>query len=102
MINQFSNVSFNDVSLLKNLQISSLLMLRNNVKNSIVTFNALKKVFRARFDEGRSHTSLHLFAQLALPQPFINDKTINYSSLLSKDNTTFYQNNLYKNLNYKI
>jgi hypothetical protein len=98
----FANFSVNDASMLKNLQLSNLLMLRNNVKNSIVTYNALKKVFRARFDESRSHTSLHLFAQSALPQPFINDGFVNYSQLLTKDSSPFYRNVFYKNANHKI
>lgn len=100
--NYFTNSSVSDTNVVRNLQLSNLLMLRNSVKNSIVTFNALRKVFRARFDEGRSHTSLQTFAQSALPQPFINDRSINYSQFLSKDSNSFYQSALYKNTNYKV
>lgn len=98
----FVSNSSDAVSNLKNTQLSNLLVLRSNVKNSVVTFNALRKVFRARFDEGRSHTSLQLFAQSYLPQPFINDKSISYNSLLSKDVNSYYQNVFYRNNHFKI
>ena len=39
--------------------------LRPTTRSSIVTFNALQKVFRARFEEGRSHSSIDLFANVA-------------------------------------
>jgi heme/copper-type cytochrome/quinol oxidase subunit 2 len=100
--NDFNNTNSTSFSNLKHTQLSNLLTLRGNVKNSIVTFNALRKVFRARFDEGRSHTGLHLFAQSYLPQPFINDKNINYTQLLSKDLNSYYQNLFYKNNVFKI
>jgi hypothetical protein len=73
-------------------RLSNQIVTRSGVKNSIVTFNALRKVFRARFDEGRSHTSFQFFAQNYLPQPFINDGVVSYNQLLSKDRTTFFQN----------
>jgi len=100
--NDFDDTVYQYNNTLKNLQISNLLVLRNSVKSSIVTFNALRKVFRARFDEGRSHTSLPLFAQMYTSQPFIKDMPINYTGLLSKDNNTFYQNMFYKNTNFKV
>lgn len=76
-------------------RLSNPLIIRSSVKNSIVTFNALRKVFRARFDEGRSHTGLQLFAQSYLPQPFIHDDVITYNQLLSKDKTSFFQSTSY-------
>jgi len=102
LINDFTSVDDYGVSNLKNTQLSNLLVLRSSVKNSVVTFNALRKVFRSRFDEGRSHTSLQLFAQSYLPQPFINDKSVNYNQLLSKDVNSYYQNVFYKNNPFKI
>jgi hypothetical protein len=97
----FNTIS-DGTSMLKNLNLSNTLTLRSNAKNSVVTYNALKNVFRARFDEGRSHTSLGAFSQLSVAQPFISDKSINYSQLLSKDTSSFYQNFFYKNVNHKI
>lgn len=102
ILQNFSNTSVNDYNTLLSTQLSNLLMVRNNVKNSVITYNALRKVFKARFDEGRSNTSLHFFSQLALPQPFISYPNINYSQLLSKDVGTFYGNILYKNITPKI
>jgi len=100
--NIFDNNLLQPTSNFKNTQLSNPITIRSNVKNSIVNFNALRKVFRARFDEGRSHTSLQLFANSYLNQPFINDTAINYTQLLSKDTNSFYQNVLYKNTNFKI
>jgi heme/copper-type cytochrome/quinol oxidase subunit 2 len=102
VVNDFANNNSYEISNLKNTQLSNLLVLRSNVKNSVVTFNALRKVFRSRFDEGRSHTSLQLFAQSNLPQPFINDKSVSYNQLLSKDTNSYYQNVFYKNNPFKI
>lgn len=86
---------------LKHTQASDALILRGGVKNSIVTFNALRKVFRARFDEGRSHTSLQLFSNSYLNQPFLNDSNITYQQLLSKNLNLFYKNLFYKNVQFK-
>jgi hypothetical protein len=41
-----------------NFKLSNPVSLRSTVRNSVVTFNALQKVFRARFEENRSHASL--------------------------------------------
>lgn len=83
------------VNNLSTTRLSNPLIIRSSVKNSIVTFNALRKVFRARFDEGRSHTSLQFFAQSYLPQPFIHEDKIHYNQLLSKDKTSFFQSTSY-------
>lgn len=101
LTNFFKNESSLQTDNLKNVQATNSLILRSGVKNSIVTFNALRKVFRARFDEGRSHTSLQLFANSFLKQPFINDSSITYTDLLSKNLNTFYQNFLYTNSSFR-
>lgn len=93
----FSDESISQTDNLKNIQATNSLTLRSGVKNSMITFNALRKVFRARFDEGRSHTSLQLFSNSFLKQPFINDSLITYQDTLSKNLNIFYQNLLYKN-----
>jgi len=100
--NDFTNSSTQSDSMLKNLQYSRPITLRTKAINYMVTYNALQKVFRSRLDEGRSHTSLQLFAQMYLPQPFIKDVMTSPTQLLSKDSNSFYQNFLYKNINFKI
>lgn len=101
-LNDFSNESIQNDTTLKNLQFSRPISLRTKAINYMVTYNALQKVFRSRFDEGRSHTSLQLFAQMHLPQPFIKDVMNPTTNLLSKDSNSFYQNFFYKNNNFKI
>ena len=73
------------------------LTLRSTARNSIVTYNALQKVFRARFEDGRSHASLNQFASLSNEQPFLNTSRVPYESLLGKTKVNFYKINFYNN-----
>ena len=87
------------------LRLSNPLVLRSTSKNSIVTYNALQKVFRSRFDEGRSLTSLAYFSDLAAKQPFMSSGRVPYESLLGKNresffSTTFYNANISKLINF--
>lgn len=77
------------------LRLSNPLALRSTARNSIVTFNALQKVFRARFEDGRSHASLEQFSNLSLDQPFLNTNRVNYEGLLSKTKNTFFHTNFF-------
>jgi len=99
--NYFNNNQVVSADDIKNIQASDALVLRGGVKNSIVTFNALRKVFRARFDEGRSHTSLQIFSNSYLPQPFLNDLQISYQQSLAKTLNLFYKNLVYQNVQFK-
>ena len=69
--------------------------LRRTARNSSVTFNALQKVFRARFEEGRSHATLAQFAELAVTQPFLSAPRVPYESLLGKTKESFFKANFY-------
>jgi len=78
--------------------------LRSTAKNSIVTFSALQKVFRARFEDGRSNVRLNHFADLSVKQPLIMGKRLAFEKLLGKNkerfyNTSFYTNNTFAVLN---
>ena len=64
--------------------------LRPTTRSSIVTFNALQKVFRARFEDGRSHSSLNLFSNLLPDQPFLSAERPNYEELLGKTKNEFF------------
>ena len=72
------------------------LNIRGSVKDSIVNYNAFQKVFRSRLDESRSHISLSNFKNLSLNQPFLNDMSVPYTSMLGKNRISFYQTPLYK------
>jgi hypothetical protein len=78
-----------------NTRLANPLVLRSTARNSIVTFNALRKVFRSRFDEGRSHVTSDQFASLHTKQPFISGKGVNYRGILSKNTDSYYTTPLY-------
>lgn len=70
---------------------------RLGAKSSLATFNALQKVFRARFDEGRSHAKLDDFSASSVKQQFISDEKTNYEKLIGKTHENFFKTNYFKN-----
>ena len=94
------NTSNNDES--QNLRISNPLTLRTTTRNSIVNFNALQKVFRARFEDGRSNATLNQFAHLSSTQPFLNTDRVAYESLLGKTKNNFFNVNFFTNNSLNI
>jgi hypothetical protein len=81
----------------KNNRFSNTINLRNTTKNSLVTYNAIQKVFRTRFDEGRSHTKLNDFSNFYISHPFITSPKTPYEQILGKNKESFFKVNLYKN-----
>jgi hypothetical protein len=77
-------------------RISDQLNLRSPVRNSIVTYNALQKVFRSRFDEGRSNAKLEDFSSSESSQTYITEPRYLYEKLLSKNKENFFNINFYK------
>jgi hypothetical protein len=75
----------------KDLRLSNPLKLRSTAKNSIVTYNALQKVFRARFDEGRSNARLQDISNAFVKYPFLSEKKTKYESLLGKNKESFFK-----------
>lgn len=86
-----------DISNDKVSRFSNNVNLRNTARNSIVTYNAMQKVFRTRFDENRSHTKLNDFSSFFIKQPFISSERTAYENLLGKNKNSFYKNSFYKN-----
>jgi heme/copper-type cytochrome/quinol oxidase subunit 2 len=82
-----------------NLKLSNPFKLRSTVKNSIVTYSAIQKVFRSRFDEGRSNTRLEDFSNSYVKHPYITDSRSKYESLLGKNKESFVQTNFYNQSN---
>ena len=78
-----------------NLKLSNPFKLRSTVKNAIVTYNAIQKVFRSRFDEGRSNARLEDFSNSFVKHPYITDSRVNYESLLGKNKESFLKVNFY-------
>jgi hypothetical protein len=84
------------LSTVSTLRSSNPIKLRSTTKNAIVTYNAIQKVFRSRFDEGRSNLRTSDFANSYSPHPFLTDMRVNYESLLGKNKEAFLVSNFYK------
>jgi hypothetical protein len=82
-----------------NIKLSNPFKLRSTVKNSMVTYSAIQKVFRSRFDEGRSNTRLEDFSNSYVKHPYISDTRTNYESLLGKNKEFFLQPVFYNQTN---
>jgi len=75
---------------------SNPIKLRSTAKNSVVTFNALQKVFRPRFDEGRSNVRFSDLSNTFVKYPYLSESRIPYESMLSKNKESFFGVNSYK------
>jgi heme/copper-type cytochrome/quinol oxidase subunit 2 len=64
--------------------------LRGTTKNAIVTYNAIQKVFKSRFDESRSNAKLTDFSSSSVKHPMITDTRTPYESLLGKNKESFF------------
>jgi hypothetical protein len=71
------------------------LKLRLTSRNSIVTYNAIQKVFKSRFDEGRSNARLLDLSNSFVSHPFLTQAKPSYESLLGKNKESFFTLNSY-------
>jgi|TARA_B110000305_G_C19288209_1_gene562804 hypothetical protein len=94
--------NLNDLNTLNNynVRIINPLKLRSTAKNSIVTYSAIQKVFKSRFDEGRSNVRLSDVSNSSVSYPFISEDKSKYESLLGKNKDSFYNVTNY-NINIK-
>jgi hypothetical protein len=79
--------------------------LRSTTRNAIVSYNAMQKVFKSRFDEGRSHARLSDFSNSYTSHNFITAPKGKYEGMLSKNKNSFFGVNLYaptNNVNFNI
>jgi hypothetical protein len=90
-----SNLTTDDS--LESTRISNPLTLRATTRNSIVNYNALQKVFRSRFEDGRANANLNQFSELSSIQPFLNTERVPYEKLLGKTKTNFFNVNFFNN-----
>jgi hypothetical protein len=65
-------------------------VLQSSAKNLLVNQAAFQKVFRARFDEGRSNTGASNFAYSEPKQQFLTDFGTLYTRALKKNNQNYY------------
>ena len=70
--------------------------LRSTARNSIVTYNAIQKVFKSRFDEGRSNAKITEFSNFYTKQPYLTSPRVQYERLLGKNKENFFKVNLYR------
>jgi hypothetical protein len=73
---------------------SNSMKLRASLKNLIVTFNAIQKVYKSRFDDGRSNMNYNLMANTYLNYPLLMGDRSPYESLLRKNKQFFFTPNL--------
>jgi len=75
---------------------SNPLKLRSTARSAIVTYNAIQKVFKSRFDEGRSNARLQDFSNSYVSHPFQTEPKSPYESILGKNKESFFTVNNYK------
>jgi hypothetical protein len=92
-VNYSENLNLNSAS---DLRISNPMKLRSTARNSVVTYNAIQKVFKSRFDEGRSNARLQDFSNSYITHPFITETKSPYESMLGKNKDSFFSVNSYK------
>jgi len=93
-VNELVNtVDLTDVS---DVRSTNPIKLRSTAKNAIVTFNALQKVFRPRFDEGRSNVRYSDMSNTTIKYPIITESRIKYENLIGKNTESFFSPILYK------
>jgi hypothetical protein len=77
-------------------RVNTLASVRPITRSSMVTYSAMQKVFRSRFEEGRSHAKLSDVANSFVKQPYLNAPRVNYEKLLGKDKVSFYKTSMYQ------
>lgn len=96
--NDYSESYNNDLNLNESKELRSMnyIKLRSTTKSAIKTFNAIHKVFRFRFDEGRSNVHLNDFSNMSIKAPLISESRVKYEQLLGKNKETFFSPINYK------
>ena len=78
-----------------NANLTNSLKLRSTAKNSIVTYNAIQKVYKARFDELRSNINFPDFTNSFSSYPFLIESKTPYENILKKNKESYYNVNFY-------
>jgi hypothetical protein len=100
-----SSSNYVNSTVYNNLTQSNTIKLRSTAKNSIVTYNAIQKVYKSRFDESRSNVNFKNFTNSSVNAPFITEPRSSYEGLLSKNKSSFFNTNLYNSFyknNYSV
>tara|TARA_B100000768_G_scaffold171860_1_gene179551 strand:- start:882 stop:1361 length:480 start_codon:yes stop_codon:yes gene_type:complete len=79
------------------------LKLRSTVKNLMVTYSAIQKVYRSRFDEGRSNMNTNALHNSYVSYPFLSESRSDYESLMGKNKESYFGSSLFhQNFNSKF
>lgn len=71
------------------------LKLRSTVKNLMVTYSAIQKVYRSRFDEGRSNMNTSSLFNSYSSYPFLTEGRANYESIMGKNKEAYFSPSLF-------
>jgi len=71
------------------------LKMRTTLKNLIVTHGAIQKVYKSRFDDGRSNMNSELIFHSYSNYPLLTGLRGNYESVLSKNKEVFFNHSLF-------
>jgi hypothetical protein len=85
----------NNFNTLNNLELTNNLKLRSTAKNSIVTYNAIQKVYKSRFDDLRSNINFDDFTNSFAKYPFITESKSPYENMLAKNSSSFFNSSHY-------
>ena len=72
------------------------LVLRGSARNSILSYNALQKVFRSRFEEGRANVSPLHYSETYVKKPNLSSTRPNVESMLGKNKHNHFAPLFYK------
>lgn len=89
--------SFTESTLLtdENTRVFNPIKLRSTARNSIVTYSAIQKVFKSRYDEGRSNARLQDLSNSYNSHLFLTSSRTPYERILGKNYESFFNINLY-------
>lgn len=79
----------------KHYALTNSMKLRTTAKNSIVTYNAIQKVYKSRFDDSRSNTNFGDFTNSNSKYPFLIESKSPYESMLGKNKESYFNVSLY-------
>ena len=79
----------------KSYTLTNSMKLRTTAKNSIVTYNAIQKVYKSRFDDSRSNTNFGDFTNSYSKYPFLLESKSPYESMLGKNKESYFNVSLY-------
>jgi hypothetical protein len=64
----------------------------------MVTHSAIQKVYKSRFDDGRSNMNASLLSNAYIYYPLLTEKRNNYESALGKNKESFFSTTLFHKL----